>query len=222
MADDGSQTGSQTLDLLQRWHKGDRTALDALLARDLPWIEQHVRKRLGPLLKARGGTQDYVQDAMVEVLQYAPRFVSADTTRFRNIVARIIENMLRDKHDWYKAKRRALSKEIPVPSDSVLNLDRPRESVTRPSENATRHERESWVRLALELLDPEDRKVILLRQWEKRSFRDIGEHFGITEDSARMRFNRALPRLARKIAELRGVTLGGSEGDEHLAEHAGD
>ena len=55
MADDLSET----MDLLLRWHEGDRAALDELIARDLPWIEQHVRRRLGPALRARGDTQDY-------------------------------------------------------------------------------------------------------------------------------------------------------------------
>ena len=208
--------GSETMQLLVAWHGGDRSALETLIERDLDWITQHVRRRLGPLLRARGDTQDYVQDAMIEVLQYGPRFVSASKSRFRNIVARIIENMLRDKHDWYKAKRRALSNERPIPTDSVLNLDNPRHSVTRPSENAFRHERESYVRLALEFLDPEDRKVILLRQWEERSFPEIGEELGISPDSARMRFTRALPRLGQKLVELRhgqdtAFAVGGAE-----------
>lgn len=194
---------SETLSLLQRWHEGDRSALEALIARDLPWIEQHVRRRLGAGLRARGETQDYVQDAMIEVLQYGPKFVSQSQTRFRNIIARIIENTLRDRNDWFRARRRALSKERPLPADSVLNLDAPAASVPRPSQNALGNERDAMLRLALELLDPEDRKVILLRQWNEKSFPEIGAELGISPDSARMRFTRALPRLAAKLAELR-------------------
>ena len=49
--------------LLQRWHQGDRDAVDLLIRRDLPWIRDFVSARLGPLLRARGETQDYLQDA---------------------------------------------------------------------------------------------------------------------------------------------------------------
>ena len=108
----------------------------------------------------------------------------------------------------------ALSKERPLPSDTVVNLDNPRASVTRPSQNATRHEGEAYVRLALELLHPEDRKVILLRQWEEKSFPEIGEELGVTEASARMRFNRALPKLGHKVAELRAAQGGDSTATE--------
>jgi RNA polymerase sigma-70 factor (ECF subfamily) len=205
---------SETLQLLQRWHDGDQDALQTLIERDLPWIEQHVRRRLGPVLRAKGETQDYVQDAMIEVLEYAPRFVSASQSRFRNIVARIIENMLRDRNDWYKAKRRAFSKERPIPTDSVLNLDQPQRSVTRPSENAGVSESGAMVRLALELLEPEDRKVILLRQWNEMSFPEIGAELGITADSARMRFTRGLPRLGMKLVELRSGLAGSGANEE--------
>ena len=49
-----------------------------------------------------------------------------------------------------------------------------------------------------------DREVILLREWENHSFAEIGGQLGITEDAARMRFHRALARLAEKIQLLRG------------------
>ena len=190
------------MDLL-RWHRGDRAAIDQLIARDLPWIRAQVQKRLGPALRARADTEDFMQDAMIEALNYSPRFVSQSQTRFRNIMVRIIENVLRDKNRWYQARRRAISKERPIPSDSVIDLDNPQKSVTQPGDLAQKNESELWVRLALEFLRPEDRKIILMRQWENKSFADISAELEITTETARMRFHRALPRLGRKIMELR-------------------
>lgn len=198
-----SADGSETLDLLQRWQAGDRAALDALIQRDLPWIRARVHHRLGALLRARGETEDYVQEAMLEVLHYGPKFASESLHRFRALLARIIENMLRDRNDWYRAKRRTISREQPLPSDSILDLDRPDRSVTRPSVDAGRRETESLVRLALELLEPDDRKVLLLRQWDELSFPEIATRMGIAPDAVRMRFRRALPKLAQKVAALR-------------------
>ncbi|MEE2887268.1 MAG: sigma-70 family RNA polymerase sigma factor [Planctomycetota bacterium] len=206
-----SDPPSETMNLLLRWHSGDRSAIDQLIARDLPWIQQQVRKRLGPALRMRGDTEDYMQDAMIEALKYCPRFVSRSQSRFRNIMARIIENVLRDKNRWHQARRRAMSKERRIPSDSVLDLDPPNESVTRPSEGAQQNERELWVRLALEFLRPDDRKVILMRQWESKSFAEIAEELGITAETARMRFHRSLPRLGRKIMELRANRTAASD-----------
>ncbi len=203
-----SDDPSETMNLLLRWHKGDRSALDQLIARDLPWIRRQVRRRLGPALRRRGDTEDYMQDAMIEALKYSPRFVSRSQSRFRHIMVRIVENVLREKNRWHQARRRAMSKELPISSDSVIDLDQPQESVTRPGDKAQQNERELWVRLALEFLQPDERKVILMRQWEGKSFAEIAEELGITTGTARMRFHRSLPQLASKIMELRaGRTL---------------
>jgi RNA polymerase sigma-70 factor (ECF subfamily) len=191
----------QTLDLLRAWHAGDRGALADLLARELPWIREQVRPRLGPLLRARAESQDYVQEALIRVLEYGPRFVAADRQRFRGLLLRIIENQLRDMVDWHGAEKRGVRLERPLPSDSVIDVDS-RRAVTRPSEHAIASERRAWLHLALELLDPEDRRVILLRQWHELEFAAIAELLGVTADAARMRFNRALPQLARKLEDL--------------------
>ena len=61
--------------LLERWHAGDGGALDELLVRDLPWIRRCVHRRLGQGLRQRAETEDFVQEAVLEVLRYGPRFV---------------------------------------------------------------------------------------------------------------------------------------------------
>lgn len=190
--------------LLQRWHRGDRAAVEALIHRDLPWIRDFVSARLGPLLRARAETQDYLQDAMLEVLTWCPRFLTDDRQRFRALLAKIIENRLRDAHDHHGAAKRSPAVERALPDDSVLDLDAPRRDAPRPDVDAERHERDAWVRLAIELLDPEDRRVVLLRQWQELEFEAIGQQLGISADAARFRFQRALPRLLQRLVELRG------------------
>ena len=192
-----------TRELLQRWHAGDRAAIDALIARDLPWIAGFVKSRLGPLLRGRGETQDYVQDAMLRVLEYVPRFVTGNRSGFRSLLARMIENHLRDAHDHHAAQRRTPLRERPVPEDSVLDLDQPQRSVTQPVSKAERSEQAAWVRLAIELLEQEDRQVLLMREWQGMEFGAMGQVLGISEDAARMRFHMALPRLAAQLERIR-------------------
>jgi RNA polymerase sigma-70 factor, ECF subfamily len=192
-----------TLVLLRRWHAGERAAIDVLLARDLPWIHDYVHARLGPLLRARGDTGDYVQGAALAALQYTPRFLTANREQFRALVARIVENHLRDAHDHHAAARRHPAQERQLPNDSVLDLDRSLHTDAQPPAVAARDEQEAWVRLALELLDPPDRQVLWLRQWQGLEFAAIARQLAVTEDAARMRFQRALPKLAQQLARLR-------------------
>jgi RNA polymerase sigma-70 factor (ECF subfamily) len=205
----------ETYHLLERWHRGDQVALNEILRRDLPWIRAQVQRRLGDALRSKGETRDFVQDAMLEVLRYGPRFLMSDRQQFRALMCRIIENVLRGQHRWFQARRRQMGREKALPDDSLLHLDPPDESsVLRPSQVAAAKERESWVRMALELLDPEDREVILRRQWHEQAFADIAAALGLAEDTARMRYRRALPRLYRVIQQLRGGRIADALRDE--------
>jgi len=194
---------STTRVLLSRWHGGDEVARDELLARHLDWIRLRVHERLGPELKARAATGDYVHDVACEVLQYMPRFLVEDGDRFRALICRIVENVLRDRSDWYAAKRRSRSRERPLPSDTVLHLDPPRNRVATPTTDADRREREAWVRLGLELLSEIDRAVLVKREWEGETFAVIGSQLGMSTDAAERRYKKAFERLAIKVKALR-------------------
>ncbi|MGE3171448.1 MAG: RNA polymerase sigma factor [Planctomycetota bacterium] len=194
----------QTLLLLRRWHAGDRAALDDLLARDLPWITGEVRRRMGAELQARHDADDLVQQAMLAVLEGGPRFEIADRDHYRALMLRIVENTIRKQLRDGRRQKRSAAREQPLPSDSVLALDA---GVTRPSAAADRNERRAWVHLAIELLPTQDREVLVLRQWDGLPFAAIGDQLGVAEDAARMRFERALSRLARTVQRLRAGQL---------------
>lgn len=188
--------------LLERWHQGDEAALPELLRLHLDWLHAHVERRLGAFLRARADADDYLQDAVLEFLRFAPRFQVRDGAQFRALLAKIAENTLRDRNDWFRAKRRHLGTQVAISRDSVLPLDPALQRSTTPSRDATRNEVRDWVRLALELLEAEDRKILLEREYEDRSFVDIGQDLGMTANAVRMRWVRAVARLAEVMREL--------------------
>ncbi len=194
---------SETLQLLQAWHGGDAGALGDLIARDFEWVRNHVASRLGPKLRARGDLDDYVQDAMLEAMHYTPRFLVADKAQFRALLARITENVLRDHVEKLGARKRDPRREKPYLGDTLLALDPPARSVARPSQVAAKNEEEVWLELGIEMLDADERRIVRAREYEGRSFVDIAKDLGMNEDAVRKRFNRALPKLARKVTELR-------------------
>jgi len=59
---------------------------------------------------------------------------------------------------------------------------------------------------AIGQLSEEDRTAVLLRFFEKRDFRSVGQALGSSEDAARMRVNRALEKL-EVLLKQRGVTI---------------
>lgn len=193
--------------LLERWSSGDETALESILAEELPWIRGLVHERLGPVLRQAGDTHDYMQDAMLQVLRYGPRFVVADRRCFRALIARIVENTLRDASDRVTAKRRDVRRDFQAGNGSTdlgpARLDEAACTSTSPPDAASRNESNTWLRIALELLAPEDRRMIVLRSYEELEFHEIADMLGISTKAAQMRFARALPRLGRRVEALR-------------------
>jgi RNA polymerase sigma-70 factor, ECF subfamily len=99
--------------------------------------------------------------------------------------------------------RRDRRRQAPLPDDSVLLVDLSARTATTPSRHAARNEEEAWLRLALEMLAPGDRDLIAMREWQQLGFTEIGAHLGVPENTARMRFQRALARLADRVESLR-------------------
>jgi RNA polymerase sigma-70 factor (ECF subfamily) len=191
-----------TAELLGRWRGGDSSAFDAILRDALPWLTAHVDRRLGDRLRSHAELEDFVQDALVEFLTYGPNFEVRSRRLLYALLKRIVENVLRDKNDYYRAKRRTRSVERPLPSDSVLRLDPPRATVQSPSGEMRRNEEEARLRLALEFMDPPERQILVMREWEQLTFAQIGASIGVSEPAARMRSHRAMLRLSDIVHRL--------------------
>lgn len=193
-------TQPATLELLRRWHSGEHAAFEQLLRRDLPWMQHQVARRMGAELRGRADIDDVVQVAMVNVLQHGPRFQTDDLDHYRAMMLRIVENTIRKLVRDGRREKRWAGREEPLPSGSVVALSN---SVTQPASAADRNERRAWLQLALEMLDTDDRDLILQRQWHGRSFKELAQTLGISEDAARKRFDRAVARLAHQVMRLR-------------------
>jgi RNA polymerase sigma factor (sigma-70 family) len=62
---------------------------------------------------------------------------------------------------------------------------------------------------AMQELEDADRAAVLLRYFENKSLREVGQTLGTTEDAARKRVSRAVDRLRDTLAR-RGVAVGAS------------
>ena len=177
--------------------------LDHLLQDQLGWLQGYVRKRIGPHLRVHDDSLDFVQGALVDLLKRDATLNVSDEASLRALLAQIVENNVKDRHKWLHRAKRDPAREEAAASDTLLGEAGAWKDVTTPSQIVDRNETREWMREALELLGDEDREVILLHEFERLSHREIGERLGISTDAARVRFQRALPRLAKKVRELR-------------------
>ena len=200
-------TPTETRSLLERLRSGDETALEQLLALHLDWIRVRVRALLGPELRVKEETEDLVQETLLELLRYGPRFVVSEPAQLRALLSKIAENAIRDRHRWHHRAKREIDRERPLPSGSGIDLDSSAGRFTPPPERVERNEMVHWLRLGLRLLISRDREMIIMREWEGKSFVEIGELLDIPENAARMRFQRAVEKLSSKVVELRSGDL---------------
>ncbi|MBM4061154.1 MAG: RNA polymerase sigma factor [Planctomycetes bacterium] len=203
----------ETVSLLRRWHGGDRAALAALVERDRDWVEQAVRRRRGPNLQRLSETHDDVQDLMLKALQYSPRFLCRDRGQFRALIARMIENMLVDRSRSAAARHPERHYES-LSAESRLALDPGVPTDAEPGAEAARDEEFDWMRLGLEFLDADDRDLIRRRQLLEQSFVEIAGELGVPANTLRMRFNRAMLRLAGIVQRLQHGELRALLGDD--------
>lgn len=194
--------------LLAQWQAGGanaQQALDALVKRQVGFLQNYVRKRMGNHLRVHDESLDFVQGALLDLVQRDATLRIDDESGLRKLLVRIVDNNIRDRANWLGRERRDSDREAGAASDTLLEAAGSFDEVTTPSVAAGRSEDRAWLRQAIDMLDPEDREIILLHEWERLDYREIGERLGIAANAARVRFQRALPRLARKVREVRGT-----------------
>lgn len=211
-----------TTHLLGLWRDGRADAVDALFARHLSWVSRVVSERLGPALRRKLETGDIVQDALMRFLNDGPRITVDNERRFRGLMVRIAENVIRDESDYWTARRRDLAREQSFSDHIVLDLDG-EGAAARPSEPDSFDKAEAFarLRLALELLRPNQREIYLRRVRDGWTHRRIADHFDITEDAAQKRYARAAARLTElaesiKARDIDGVIGEGGDKDDEL------
>lgn len=188
-------------ELLARWRSGDPAALAELLEGQLDWLRGYVRRRIGPHLRVHDDSVDFVQQALLDLLEQDATIRIDGPGTLRALLARIVDNDVRDRNKWLRRAKRDPAREERDVRDSALGGALVEQ--TTPSLAAHRRETSRWLRAALDALSDEDREVIRLHEWERLSHEEIGRRLGISTDAARVRFQRALPRLAAKVAEIR-------------------
>jgi RNA polymerase sigma-70 factor (ECF subfamily) len=195
-----SESERRDLERIERWNRGDRSALHELLVASHGWLQREIRRRMTPALRARAETLDFVQDSVLDFLEDSPRFLIDNVHSFRNLLKRIAHNRISEHYRRWSALRRQISRERPLPEETHCELA---SHGADPAEKAATSEEQDHVRLALEFLQPEHRELMILRYHQSWDWPEIGAEMGLSPDAARMQHNRCRKRLERIVRQLR-------------------
>ncbi len=174
-------------DLLQRYvHDGSQTAFAELVARHLDLVYSAARRQVHPAQLAEEVTQSVFLDLSRDAARIHP---GTPLVAWLHLVTR------RTAIDAIRRESRRHSREQAASEIAAMKT---------PSADWTRIE--PLLDEALQTLDEPDRCALLLRYFENKSLREVGETLGTSDDAAQKRISRALERLRARFARA-GVTL---------------
>ncbi len=192
--------------LVERAGRGDRLAVEQLLARYRDRLRQMVTLRMDDRLLSRIDPSDVVQETLMIASERLPEYLHRPTLAFYPWLRRIAWERLVDLHRQHiRSQRRSVSREEPLAiSDNsagqlaeCLGL-----SVTGPLKRLLRAELVGRVRAALQQLTEGDREILLLRHLEQLKLVECSTVLDISETAAKKRYLRALERLRRVLRAL--------------------
>ena len=195
-----------TIELLDAWHGGDQDALIELVQRHVPWLRAYVRRRMTQEMRHFETSEDVVQTVLYNLLRYGPAFRPENEIQFRALIAKSVLNRLCDLHDYVTADKRNPAREERLPS-VISRIGKGAASHDRPERQTETDEERGFIALAMQLVDPEDRRIIQLYEFDDVEFAEIGRRLSISEDAARQRFHRAVRRLGEQVQRLKAGQL---------------
>ena len=183
----------------------DLAELGSLVEAHWPRLVQIVRRRLDSTLGRNLDAEEVVNAAFLDARRKwaayrTDRKVAPFVWLYRIVNDRLIE-------EWRTATRqkRDIRQNVPWPERPSVDLGlRLMAPDTSPTQAAVRNEEALLMKQALEQLRAADREIVLLRGYDELSFQEIGELLDISENTATVRYVRALRRLKDLWKRLTG------------------
>jgi RNA polymerase sigma-70 factor (ECF subfamily) len=196
-----------TQHLLERVSSGSEKALEQVFQHYRDYLYQVVTMRLDPRMSHRIDASDIIQEAQIVATRRLPDYLRRKPVSFRVWLRQIAhDQLLMAYRKHVQAERRTVNREIPLPEQSSIRLARQlMDKGPTPSQQMARDEQVRCIRRALGRLVEDDRNIILMRNFEKLPFDDIGYVLHIESTTARKRYGQALIRLGKIIRDM-GIT----------------
>jgi RNA polymerase sigma-70 factor (ECF subfamily) len=196
-------------ELLRRAAAGDADAAGRAVQAHDDRLRRVVRLRLDPRVARRADVDDVLQETHLEAFQRLREFLAARAVPFviwlrALAVQRCVTLARRHLAAEVRDARRERPLAGPVPADATsMALEEALSAhVTTPSRAAARTETRASLRAAIQTLDPFDREIVCLRNFEALDNAEAAAVLGISPAAASKRFLRALVRLRDALAAV--------------------
>lgn len=191
---------AQTRALLDGIDRGEKPALEQLLARCRPGLHEFIEFHFDPRLRARLDPSDVVQEVQLEVVRRMDDFLKRQPMPFHLWIRKTAYERLLNLRRDHRRSRRALEREVSLPDRSSLLMARPLLAGSSPSRQAEAREFAERISRAVAELSEQDREILTMRHAEELPYEEIGCLLEIEPAAARKRYGRALIRLQRVLS----------------------
>ena len=196
-----------TQDLLQQAGAGDAKAVNDLLERHRHGLRRMVEMRMDRRLARRVDASDVVQDVFLEASERLVGYLAKPDLPFHVWLRQLAQDRIIDLHRRHHAQRRDIDREqgFQAPrfgDQSSLDLAAQiQDDQLTPAAATLRREMEQRFHEALDLLDDDDREIILLRHTEQLGNQEAATFLGLSPAAAGMRHTRALRKLKEILTD---------------------
>jgi RNA polymerase sigma factor (sigma-70 family) len=199
----------RTANLLEQFHRGDRSAYGVLFERYRAPLERFIRCHAEPHLQQHWGVEDLLQETHVEALRSLNRFTYRRELSFFlwlcGIARRLVLNRCR------VLRRRMLPMSYRIPQGGISTSSQDLLAVIRtrspsPAEALCLRENLDLLAVAMGALSSASRQAIVLRYIEGHEGEQAAEILGITAGAFRVRVSRALVQLHDALEGFLGET----------------
>jgi RNA polymerase sigma-70 factor (ECF subfamily) len=197
----GTTDSTETQRLLERVGAGDHSALEQLLARHRPYLQQVIQARLDPQIQKRVDASDVVQETQLAAARRIETYLEQRPMPFRLWLRKTARERLLDvRRRHTAAARRDVEQEVSFPDQTSFQIAQQLLGTsTTPSRQLLKKEAASRIHQAIGKLSDTDREILLMRTLEQLSYEEIGTVLDIDATVARQRHGRALLRLHQAL-----------------------
>lgn len=183
-------------ELIAQSKSGNRDAKDQLIAAHRDYLLLVANQMVGRPLRSKVAPSDLVQSACLQVHQHINDFQGSTQAELLAWLRTTLHNEVLQAQRKYQTNKRDLSREQ---SASALEARATGGDSQSPSAVAILNEEAEELRVAMLKLSADHRRAILLRNWERLPFEEIGQRMGRTTDAAKKLWSRALQQLRKHL-----------------------
>lgn len=195
---------SQTKSLIVSAKLGNKEALNHLFARYQSRVLRVVRLRLTPDLRHKLGLQsmDILQEVFMYAFKHLKDFEPKSQGHFLNWLSKKVQHYIYDRLDYIsREKRKAPQGKISIEQEFIPKGETSKMKIQlkdkgpTPYQIAVIKEKKEIIDSLLDLLEPEQKEIIINRDLEELTFKEIGKLYDKSEDAVRKQYTRAFKKL---------------------------